>query len=527
MKMAAHERWLTLVLVLLLVGVALLLRLPGFDGRALWVDELWRVNLILEPGSISQYWNAPGIYTAITAPFYMALNGFLGWISASPSFLRLSSLLPGLVSVVLAFVITRRAGGGLILACCAAVSFGTNSYFIQYSNEFKPYLFEVMIHLVCLYLWLGLITSESSESWHWVVLCVALVIASLCAANIVFVLPAMALSVVDKVWNQERDKLRLALGTFFVTGVVVISLYVLVWSYGSDKGLINYWADGFYDSARGNYLTFAVNRLQGLWSGAFSVVGARRGMLILSGLGILCALYMWWRCRVSVVVQPLRGLLIYGLVLVLTLLALNLLGLWPIGEIRPNLFLFAIFCAWWMAFLSVLLPTRAQRVVGLAAMAVMVAGVTQTSRQHFEGLGPPVEQSDSVWESFATSTPVGRMVMRQCDAHPVTVFLNPSMSSAYHYFATFGGSVGGRNVLTDRCTVVVSVPDAYANPALLRSRIMEVRPTEGMHWHAYSHLNADEVKELKFVAQELGTLMHEQSFEGAGYFAVMVEKSVQ
>jgi hypothetical protein len=514
-------------LATLLIAMAVGLRLPGFDGRALWVDELWRVNLILDPGAISRYWRAPDLYTAITAPMYLAFNSLLGVVSTSPWFLRLSSFLPGLVSVVLAFAIARRSGGGFVWTFGAAMLFAANSHFIQYSNEFKPYLFEVMVHLACLYLWLRLITSKSSEPWHWGALCAALVIASLCAANIVFVLPAMALSLADKVWAQEWDKLWLAFGAFFVTGAVVVSLYVLVWSYGSDKGLINYWSDGFHDPARGNYLAFAVNRLQGLWGGAFSVVGARRGMLMVSGLGLLCALYTWWRGRASVVAQPLRGLLIYGLVLVLTLLALNWIGLWPIGEIRPNLFLFAISGAWWMIFLSILLSARAQRVMGLAAMAVVVAGVTQTSRQHFAGLGPPVEQSDKVWASFASSTPVGRMVMEQCDAHPMTVFLNPSMSHAYHYFAAFGGSMGRPNVLTDRCTVVVPVPDAYANSEQLRSRIMEARPSDGVHWHAYSHLNADEANKLKSVAREFGSLTHEQSFEGAGYFAVMVEKSVK
>ncbi len=361
--MGERGRWREVALALMLIVAAMLLRWPGFDGRMLWVDELWRANLILGSGGFARYWSGPDLAIAITAPLYMAINDLLGAVSSTPWCLRLSSLLPGLISVALAFAIARRVGGGLVWACGAAALFAVNSHFIQYSNEFKPYMFEVMVHLAALYFWLILIGSGATKPWQWAALCGTLVVALLCAANAVFVLPAMAVSLVDKVWARERDKFRWAVGTFVVVGAVALGMYFLVWSYGSDKGLINYWAEGFYDATRERYLTFAVSRLRGLWSGGFAVVGARHGMLLVSGLGSLCALYMWGR-RGFLVTPLLRGLIIYGLTLLLTLLALNRMGLWPIGEIRPNLFLFAIGGALWILLVGCVLPLSGQRLLG-------------------------------------------------------------------------------------------------------------------------------------------------------------------
>lgn len=519
-------RWREVALALMLIVVAVLLRWPGFDGRMLWVDELWRANLILEPGGFARYWSGPDLAIAITAPLYMAINVLVGAVSSSPWCLRLSSLLPGLISVVLAFAIARRAGGGLVWACGAAALFAVNSHFILYSNEFKPYMFEVMVHLAVLYFWLILIGSGATKPWQWAALCGVLVVALLCAANAVFVLPAMAVSLLDKVWAREQNKFRWAVGTFVVVGVVALGMYLLVWSFGSDKGLINYWAEGFYDATRERYLTFAISRLRGLWSGGFAVVGTSHGMLLVSGLGSLCALYMWGR-RGFRVTSLIRGLIIYGLTLLLTLLALNRMGLWPIGEIRPNLFLFAIGGALWILLVGCVLPLNGQRLIGGLAIVVMAVGVSKISQKDLKQLAPPIEQSDRVWAAFAASAPAGKMVVEECRTDPVPVFLNPAMSQANQYFAAFGGGVGMPNVLMDQCTVVISVPDAYATPETLRRHIAETLQGNRMHWHAYSHLNREEVDLLKAVAREFGTLTYERSFENAGYFAVSGKEAIE
>ncbi len=157
----------------------------------------------------------------------------------------------------------------------------------------------------------------------------------------------------------------------------------------------------------------------------------------------------------------------------------------------------------------------------------MAVGVSKISQEDLKELAPPIEQSDRVWAAFMVSAPAGKIVVEECRTDPVPVFLNPAMSHASQYFAAFGGGVGMPNVLMDQCAVVISVPDAYATPEILRRRIAETLRGDRMHWHAYSHLNGEEVDRLKAVAREFGILAYERSFENAGYFAVRGKEPVE
>jgi hypothetical protein len=519
----AHQKGLAWLSALLLVIFALMLRLPGFDGRALWLDELWRVNFILEPGSIKRYWSSPDSFTAITAPMYLALNKLIGLFSATPSALRLSSLLPGVASVVLASLIAFRAGGSLAWACAAGALFAANANFIQYSNEFKPYMFEVMLHLACLLIWLDLIIAESSTRWQWVKLSVVLVCAAFCAANIVFVLPAMALSLLDKVLTRERDKVKLVVGVFSLAGVVAVGLYLFVWSYGSDKGLTTYWGAEFFDASRESYWKFSTTRVMGMWRAAFSTVRATLWMNVVSLLGLICAVMICWR-HWPKVAPVIRASLIFGVTILLTLLLLNWIGLWPIGEIRPNQFIYAIIGMLWFIILAVSLPLWGLRLLGILVLVVVASGVFKTDPLYLDGLGPPKEQTNYVWASFTTSTEVGQMILDECKTHPVKVFLNPAMFHANHYFSAFEAGGGKPNVLMGPCSVIVRVPDAYSDPIQLRSRLVELGATDSIVWHAYSHLNESEVRQLRQVALEFGPLVYEQSFMAAGLFAIATKK---
>ncbi len=510
-------------LLLFVVAIGVVLRLPGYDSRAFWVDELWRINLILEKGALSRYWTSPNLYTAITAPLYLAVNGLLGWIDTSPWCLRLSSLLPSLVSIVLSFLIARKSGAGLGWSTAAAALFAVNVKFIHYSNEFKPYMFEVMVHLTCMYGWLDLVVSNSSRLRKWIIFSITLLLASFCSANIVFVLPAMALSLTDKVISDNQGELKRVLGVFFVIGCVVIGLYFFVWSYGSDKGLTRYWADGFYDPTRGGYLAFAGGHLLSMWKGAFSAVGARLGMLLVSVLGLAIALYECWK-RHHFKVQPVRALLIFSLALLFTVLLLNIVGIWPIGNIRPNLFLLAIIAVLWIAILSMALRPRAQLLMTGLVAVVMVAGVVKTTRTYLARLGPPIEHSDRVWAAFFTSGLAGKAIVGQCKDHSVIVFLNPAMSYAHHYYANFSSNEKISNVLSTPCVILKPVPDAYANAEGLRTHIASEASSAEFMWYAYSHLNNDEVNYLKVVAREFGSIQSGESFEGAGYFSLLVHK---
>jgi hypothetical protein len=521
----AQRVWRILGVVAALVNLAVVLRLPGFDGRALWVDELWRVNLILDEGSFARYWRSPDVYTAITAPAYLLINTLLGWWSASPSVLRLSSLLPALISVVMAFGMAWRASTSILWATCAGLLMATNANFIQYANEFKPYMFEVMVHLVCMYLWFGLLLAGKATQRQWLVFGGALAIGALSAANTVFILPAMGVSLFMKVWLRDRTSLQNLIAVFTGVGVLVGALYVLVWSFGSNKELISYWADGFHDATREGYLAFVGTRLSDIWNGAFAALNAQPRMVSLSVLALAYAFYSLLTRRVSDS-GPAQGVMIFGTTLLVTMLALNKMSLWPIGEIRPNMFLYALVAMSWFLFVGTVLPRKALYVAGALALAVMASGLLKADNKQLAEFGPPPEQSDRVWAAFLNEAPAGRMLQQQCNGQPVVVFVDPAMSSAIQYYASHPSVAVGASVLARDCARRIGVPDAYAAPQALSQRITDNRVAGATHWHLYSHLTAEEVDKLKKLAAHFGSIAYEASFEGAGYFAVTPGKDV-
>lgn len=510
------------------VVLAFLLRLPGYDGRALWVDELWRVNLILESGIFERYWRDPDVYTAITAPLYLALNRGIAHLGLAPEILRLSSLISGVASVVMAFLLARKIGGGLALAFVAALLFASNGEFIQYSNEFKPYMFEVFVHLCCVYVWLDLVLSDTTPMTKWRAFFGVFAVAALCSPTVVFLLPAAGVSLLVHVQARARSQIWVAITVFGGIGLLVLLLYVFVWSYGSDKELVNYWASGFYRSQEQSYPVFVAERLLGFWRGAFAAVGLRKALPLLTlimsfvslGFALTTGTYFPRRTAINVAV--------FYIVFLLTLLSLNYVGLWPLGQLRPNQFIYAHFTMIFVFLLAFCQNSRVSHTfVGIIVVLLLVSAARVGSVK-LADFGPPVEQSDKVWEAFTRQGKAGQMIDDQCRKFSASVFLNPAMSSAVNYFVRFEKSKSSdQSMLASQCVRLNGTSEAYANPGKVRQQVLDGRmPNEPM-WFAYSHLNGEEVAALKTVAREFGPLSNETEFVGAGFFSVIPSEHAQ
>ena len=251
-----------LLAILVLVGLALWVRLPSFDGRSLWVDELWRANLILDRGYWRNYFFQPNDETAITAPIYYMFVRLFSAFTVSPSTLRLSSLVSGVAAPAIAFLAIQktRANVGVALPTLCGLTIALNSYFISYSTELKPYTFEICVHLICVCIWLTTITSRIS--FGRLALClVALVLGVLSAANVIFLLPAFTISLGTKlVLHRDKKTLFFFIGGVSVMAALVAGLYVFCWRSGDDQGMLVYWAAGFQSFRSVIYSVLGVRR---------------------------------------------------------------------------------------------------------------------------------------------------------------------------------------------------------------------------------------------------------------------------
>src|SRR5580698_10082561 len=228
-----------------LLAVALAVRLPGYDGRALFVDELWRALLILDPQFLHSYL-APTVETAITSPVYALLVQWVAAFRISPDTLRLPSLLPGLLACPMAFALTRKAGGGLALSFLAGLFFALNGNFIAFSNQMKPYMFEVCVHLACLYAWLVTISAPRPGLRVWAICLLTLTLAVFSTPTAVFLLPAFGVSLfVRFLRDGDTASLKRCVLGFAGLGIVVAALYFFSWRHGASGDMLSIWAAGF------------------------------------------------------------------------------------------------------------------------------------------------------------------------------------------------------------------------------------------------------------------------------------------
>lgn len=510
------------VITFALGGIAFWLRLPGFDGRAFWIDELWRVNLFLMDDPIQAYLQHPNSQTAITSPIYLALNKALTHFSLSPQVLRLPSLVSGVGSAVLAFVTLRRANGGLIVSTLIALVFAANPLFIRYSNELKPYIVEIFVHLACLYCWLGVVLSASPRRSDLIRLISVLCFAVVFAPNVVFVLPSY---VITMLWTiRRRPSLWLTVGIGLALTVLLVgACHFALWRYGADAGMLEYWADGFWSGGTLQYPAWLWSRLTEMVDATFTlgtgykpsrkywliVVLVMAGMLLLRDRRINGNL-LWLTT------------LFFG-VFVLTLAALNRLGFWPLGDLRPNLFVYALVAAGTGLLFACFARIAAVRVLYGAGLVLALYGIVNTNTDLLHLYSPPLEQHDKVWEDFRADTPAGRQILANCARGvSVNVLVTSSMNWA-RVFHERQDAMEQRppSALTGTCVTFIPVADGTA--ALMQA-IEKARVGANCHnpdiWMLYSFVNRQNAAALRASAATLGRIEFSVDYEHAGYFRI-------
>ena len=261
------------IFLLIIVLVSFLSKIAGYDNRMLWHDELWRINLILSDDLITKYLNTPDIYSSTTAPLYIVFIKIISFFNLSPSFLRASSLIPGILSPALAYLIIKKVSQNSLLALACAFFFLVNFNFIHYSKEMKPYAFEIFMHLLCLYAWINIIFTNITVKKIYL-LGFAMFLLILSGANCVFVFPAICISSIYYVIKKNTLLIYPLLITFLVILLTCIAMYYFNWQFGRSKSLHDFWDAGFYDSNKDFYPNFIVSRFTEMWNASFITIGS-------------------------------------------------------------------------------------------------------------------------------------------------------------------------------------------------------------------------------------------------------------
>lgn len=517
------------VALLLLLLVALALRAPGYDGRAFWIDEGWRINLIIDPEVWKSYYPIPSLSAALTSPLWLILNRVIfDLLGTSSEVLRLSSLFSGLISVYLAFYIIRIIGGTFSLSLSAGLIFALNSEFIAYSNEFKPYIFEVGIHLFALLIFLKIILNENLSLTKLLFLFTIYSFALLASPTIVFLLPGLIISLLIYYFMYKKnffDVLILASLLAIFTGF----LYFTLWKYGATNDMVYFWRAGFYEKTNeSSYFIYIVDQLKGFGVGAFGLLGKKsvpNQMVI-----IIFGFFLFSIFSYKLILHKFRENTVYKLLgiyygcFIVTILIINIAGLWPIGLARPNQFIYAHIIIISIIILSFLSINKINNILTIFVCIYLIGNLGAVDLNTLRRLAPPLQQNDLVYKDFLEGGPLLNIIKEQCKKSKVIVFANPGMATALIYLRS--KKVENENnlsILNWNCIDIKGIGDAYANIDGFNKIIKTDNPMKYPMWFLHSHIGPEDISIMINQVSQYGSVNHDTRLVGAGYFSVTAE----
>lgn len=320
-----------LVAALTLIGLGVVLRLAGyFGGIEFWWDEaMWAIRI------------AEGEPTGIRPLGYAWVSRWLIDLRNTEPVVRSVSLVAGALSLPVFLAVCRQAGLSRLTSLFGLFVLAVHPAAIDMTKEFKPYALELLLHL--LLLWLAFSCLRSCETWRLLWMSLLAAIAPLFSWSIVVLYPGLFVILAADAFRRRRlPQLLATAGSAVVSAGVLLTAYWLqlrgsrpnhvywgekydIFYLGTDVAGLAFWLlEKTYDVA-----SFPA-RLETFWlaPSAVDAFVALQVALCLLGAVAIGAARRW-------------DLAALWLSPWLVTIGLSLLGRWPYGVFRTNLFLLA------------------------------------------------------------------------------------------------------------------------------------------------------------------------------------------
>ena len=333
-------------LLFLFIGTGIYARLFEYSSAPLWFDEAARAILMCNP---MELFKEDVALNGTCSVGYILLNSVIAVIYNTDYTLRLTSLIPSIISIILVYGIAVQLTDNKIIHLLAVFSVSLNPLFIFYAKELKPYSLELMLHLVNIFLLLLYLKDKSFRNLAILIGCAYFTLYF--ATNIIFLYPAMFLTVgLDSILNKKWKHLAFIGVAGCICLISISFLYIVLFYKAPSIGeLTDMTKNLFY--------------LRGEAGGPFSFTGFSQwicsrfnGMIVdfnsqkvffnhaeifeRTNKIIIPALYLLG-IIVSLIKKEYKYLIIFLLpVLTVVLFALPLPAKWPFGWTRINMFMF-------------------------------------------------------------------------------------------------------------------------------------------------------------------------------------------
>ena len=214
-----HARYLAVV-GLLVLG-AFFIRASSLDTQSLWRDEVDALRFATAPRSeilgnfTEPGWNGP--------LYFLLLRGWIALTGTSGYAMRFLSLLPGVLSVPLIYVLGRRLFNP-VTGLISAVLVTTSPYLVWYSQEVKMYTLVLALSLLAVY---SLRRGLEGEGWPWWLAQVATTTLAFYSHILAALLIPVQILLCIAWWPQTRERWQRAVISF--ASLIFPYLPLVVW----------------------------------------------------------------------------------------------------------------------------------------------------------------------------------------------------------------------------------------------------------------------------------------------------------
>ncbi len=227
-----------IVLLLIILAVAFSLRLYQLDRESLWTDEAFTVH-----HAQVQDWDefVRLISTTEAAPpgHYLFLHYWMGWFGSSEFSVRFPSVIFGVLSIVLLFLILQQLWKekpwGRNAALLASLFMATSMLQVLFSQEARIYSLFTLLTLLAAYFLAGMLAAQymeckgqkargNAQLWYYLSMAAAFYVNYLAVA----VMALFTLVVVSKMRKKEIS-LSFLRQWLWWHAVVILAVLLLVW----------------------------------------------------------------------------------------------------------------------------------------------------------------------------------------------------------------------------------------------------------------------------------------------------------
>jgi hypothetical protein len=311
-----------------------------FNGSiSLWLDEAeWVFKLS----------DRPLLKNALMRPIgFLVATRFLISIVNNEITLRLMAYSASILSMPLIYLIAKEVFKSKLTVFLAVFIVSFNPVLINFAKEFKPYSLELFLHLLLLCLLLQFIKLKTAPLFYQLLFISAVTL--LFAYNIVFLYPSLFLIVVCETYKEQKFPrlFFLLMAAFLLLGILLYAFYYFLWSSWDIASTKIYWGkkyDVFFLSSNfSDHVQWIVKKYLSLVesSGTATIFWD----LKFNGYSIIKVALWVVHCiglAAFVVRRKWEYLLLFVVPIVIVLLS-NIMGLWPFGAFRVNVFMFCYF----------------------------------------------------------------------------------------------------------------------------------------------------------------------------------------